>query len=61
MGYQKKEKDQFVMPSYVTGPRPRREPFSSMWIISQENPVVKINHFEGSRPEWLMPKRILCL
>ena len=30
MGYQKKEKDQFVMPSYVTGPRPRREPFSSM-------------------------------
>ena len=25
MSYQKKEKDQSVMPSYVTGPRPRRE------------------------------------
>ena len=30
VSYQKKEKDQFVMLSYVTGPRPRREPFSSM-------------------------------
>ena len=25
----KKEKDQFTMPSYVAGPRPRRELFSS--------------------------------
>ena len=30
MSYQKKEKNQSIIPSYVTGPRPRREPYSSM-------------------------------
>ena len=27
VSYQRKKKDQSVMPSYVAGPRPRREPF----------------------------------
>ena len=27
MSYQRKKKYQSVMPSYVAGPRPRREPF----------------------------------
>ena len=26
----------------------------------RENPAVKINHFEGNVPKWLVPKRILC-
>jgi len=60
MSYQEK-KDQSVMPSYVARPRSRREPFFSMWIISQEDLTVEINHFEGNEPEWLMPKRIICL
>ena len=31
-----------------------------MWIISQGNPTVEINHFEGNEFEWLVCKRILC-
>ena len=27
MIFQRKKNDQYVMPSYVAGPRPRREPF----------------------------------
>ena len=35
----------------------REEHLFSTQLISQEkNPVTEINHFEGSRPEWLVPK-----
>ena len=35
----------------------REEHLFSMQLISQErNPATKINHFEGSGPEWLVPK-----
>ena len=34
---------------------------SSMWIISQEDPAVEINHFEGNGPEWLVLKRTLLM
>ena len=30
------------------------------WIISQGNPAMEINHFEGNGPEWLVCKGILC-
>ena len=26
----------------------------------RENPAMKINHFEGNGPKWLVPKRIFC-
>ena len=38
----------------------REECLFSKWIFSQGNPAVKINHFEGSGPEWLVHKRTLC-
>ena len=35
----------------------REEHLFSMQLISQErNPATEINHFEGSGPEWLVPK-----
>ena len=35
----------------------REEHLFSMQLISQErNPTTEINHFEGSGPEWLVPK-----
>ena len=35
----------------------REEHLFSTQLISQEkNPVTEINHFEGSEPEWLMPR-----
>ena len=35
----------------------REEHLFSTQLISQEiNPATEINHFEGSRPEWLVPK-----
>ena len=40
-------------------PKPEREEcLLSMQLISQENnSAMEINHFEGSGPEWLMPRR----
>ena len=38
----------------------REEHLFSMQLISQErNLVTEINHFEGSGPEWLVPKGTL--
>ena len=35
----------------------REEHLFSTQLISQEiNPATEINHFEGSRPEWLVPR-----
>ena len=35
----------------------RKERLSSTQLISQErNPAMEINYFEGSGPEWLVPK-----
>ena len=35
----------------------REEHLFSTQLISQEmNPATEINHFEGSGPEWLVPK-----
>ena len=40
-----------------TGPKPEREEhIFSKWIISQGDPAVEINHFEGSGPKWLAHK-----
>ena len=50
------------MPSYVIGPRTMRETvFSQCKKSPKENSTVEINHFEGSGPEWLVPKKILLL
>ena len=29
---------------------------SSMWVISQEDPIVEINHFKENKPKWLVLK-----
>ena len=46
---------------WSTGPEPKREKhLFSKWIISQGDPAVEINHFEGSGPEWLVYKNTFC-
>ena len=38
--------------------KPKREEhlFSTQLTSQERNPAMEINHFEGSRPEWLVPK-----
>ena len=38
----------------------REEHLFSKWIISQGDPTVEINHFEGKGPEWLVHKGTFC-
>ena len=46
---------------WFAGPKPEREEcLFSKWIISQGDLAVEINHFERSRPEWLVHKNTLC-
>ena len=56
MGQSKEERNQSK--SSPQDPKPEREEhLFSMQLISQEkNPAAEINHFEGSGPEWLVPR-----
>ena len=44
--------------SSLRDPKPEREEhlFSTQLISQEKNPATDINHFEGSEPEWLVPK-----
>ena len=47
---------------WSAGTKPKREEcLLSTQLISQGNPTVKINGFEGNGPKWLVPKGILLL
>ena len=42
--------------SSLQDPKPEREEhLFSTQLISQENPAIEINRFEGNEPEWLVP------
>ena len=42
--------------SSLQDPKPEREErLFSTQLISQENPAIEINRFEGNGPEWLVP------
>ena len=59
---QKKRKEEInLSQSCLRYPKPEREEhlFSTQLISQEKNPAMEINHFEGSRPEWLVPKRTL--
>ena len=54
MGQSKEERNQSK--SSPQDPKPEREErLFSTQLISQENPTIKINHFEGNGSEWLVP------
>ena len=56
---QRKRKEEInLSKSSPQDPKPEREErLFSMQLISQEkNPTTEINHFEGNRPEWLVPR-----
>ena len=54
MGQLKEERNQSK--SSPQDPKPEREEcLFSTQLISQENPTIEINRFEGNRPEWLVP------
>ena len=56
---QRKRKEEITLSqSSLRDSKPEREEhIFSMQLISQEwNPTTEINHFEGSGPEWLVPK-----
>ena len=57
---EKKEEEINLSQSSLRDPKPERvEHLFSTQLISQEkNPATEINHFEGSGPEWLVPKGI---
>ena len=58
MGQSKEERNQSKSSSQ--DPKPEREEcLFSTQLISQENPAIEINRFEGNRPEWLVPGRTL--
>ena len=44
--------------SNLRDPKPEREEhlFSTQLISQEKNPATEINHFEGSRSEWLMSR-----
>ena len=44
--------------SSLRDPKPEREEhlFSTQLISQEKNLAMEINHFEGSRPEWLVPR-----
>ena len=53
MGQSKEERNQSK--SSPQDPKPEREErLFLMQLISQENPAIEINHFEGNGPEWLV-------
>ena len=54
MGQSKEERNHSK--SSPQDPKPEREErLFSTQLISQENPAMEINRFEGNRPEWLVP------
>ena len=56
---QRKRKEEInLSQSSLRDPKPERvEHLLSTQLISQEkNPATEINHFEGSGPEWLVPR-----
>ena len=56
---QRKRKEEINMSqSSLRDPKPEREEhlFSTQLISQEKNPATEINHFEGSEPEWLVPK-----
>ena len=56
MSQSKEERNQSK--SSPQDPKPEREEhLFSMQLISQENPTIEINSFEGNRLEWLVPGR----
>ena len=60
MGHsKKKEKKKITLSqSSMWNSKPEREEhlFSTQLISQKRNPTTEINHFEGSGPEWLVPK-----
>ena len=59
---QKKKKEEInLSQSCLRDPKLEREEhlFSTQLISQEKNPAMEINHFEGSGPEWLVPKRTL--
>ena len=55
----KKEKKKITLSqSSLRDSKPEREEhlFSTQLTSQERNPAMEINHFEGSRPEWLVPK-----
>ena len=60
MGHsKKKEKKKITLSqSSLRDSKPKREEhlFSTQLTSQERNPAMEINHFEGSRPEWLVPK-----
>ena len=59
MGQSKKKKEEINLSrSSLRDPKPEKvEHLFSTQLISQEkNPATEINHFEGSKPEWLVPR-----
>ena len=56
---QRKRKEEInLSQSSLRDPKPEREEhlFSTQLISQEKNPATEINHFEGSEPEWLVPK-----
>ena len=56
---QRKRKEEInLSQSSLQNPKPEREEhlFSTQLISQEKNPATEINHFEGSEPEWLVPK-----
>ena len=54
-----KEKKKITLSqSSLRDSKPEREEhlFSTQLTSQERNPAMEINHFEGSRPEWLVPK-----
>ena len=54
-----KGKEEIILSqSSLRDSKPKREEhlFSTQLISQERNPVTKINYFEGSGPEWLVPK-----
>ena len=59
MGQSKEERNQSK--SSPQDPKPESEErLFLMQLISQENPAIEINHFEGNGPEWLVHMGTLC-
>ena len=55
----KKEKKKITLSqSSLRDSKPEREEhlFSTQLTSQERNPAMEINHFEGSRPKWLVPK-----
>ena len=56
---QRKRKEEInLSKSILQDPKPEREEhlFSTQLISQEKNPTTEINHFEGSGPEWLVPR-----